>query len=148
MQSGTGRVLRIACVDDNATIGEAFAVRAALEPTLEWAGVVFESTAKAIEAKLCKLKPDVALLDIDMPGIDAFALAESMAAAAPEIRAVMFSGHLNRKYIERALDCGAWGYLSKNDDVDSIIAGVRKVADGQIALSAEAELVLRRDRVG
>jgi two-component system response regulator DesR len=109
---------------------------------------VFESSAKAIESKLRALKPDVALLDIDMPGIDAFALAESMAAAAPEIRAVMFSGHLNRAYIERALDCGAWGYLSKNDDVDSIIAGVRKVADGQIALSAEVEMVLRRDHVG
>lgn len=138
--------LTVACVDDNPAIGEALQQRVALEPSLQWKGVIYAPTAAEIEQQLRALAPDVVLLDIDMPGIDPFTMLERMSRSAPAIRMVVFSGHLNRGYVERALDCGAWGYLSKNDDVQAVLQGVHSVGRGEIALSMEAETVLSAQR--
>ena len=88
-------------------------------------------------------KPDVVLMDIDMPGVDTFGLVERLSIEAPDTRVVMLSGHAHRSFIERALDCGAWGYLSKNDDAATLMEGIRRVGRGEIALSEEVRTIHR-----
>ena len=135
------RRLRVLCVDDNRMVASALERRLEREPDLQWVGVAPDGASA--EARARDLRPDIILLDIDIPGVDTFALTRRLADAFADLRILMFSGHVNRQFIERALDCGAWGFLSKNDDVATIIEGIRTAARGEIALSDEAERIQR-----
>jgi DNA-binding NarL/FixJ family response regulator len=55
----------------------------------------------------------------------------------------MFTGHVRQELIERSLDAGAWGYVSKHEGADVIVDAVRAVARGQIYLGREVEGILR-----
>ncbi len=133
------RTLRVLCMDDNEMVADAFRRRIDQESDMRWAGVVLTGD-HALE-QILAAGPDVVLVDIDMPGVDSFDIVRRLAAAAPHVRPVMFSGFLDPDYIERALDCGAWGYLSKNEDVGRLIDGIRRVGRGEIAFSRDAEAV-------
>lgn len=130
---------RVLCVDDNELVASALERRMQKEPLLKWSGVV--SVGSAVLQSVRDKSPDIVLMDIDMPGVDSFMLVERLAAESPEVRVLMFSGHVTSEYIDRALNCGAWGYLSKNEDVAELLAGVLKAARGEIALSREAMAV-------
>lgn len=138
------RPLRIMCVDDNPLVAEALRRRLTIEPTLEWAGLV--SDGPAVETAARELAPDIILMDVDMPEVDTFAIVERLSTTLPSVRVTMFSGHVEVGYIDRALDCGAWGYLSKNEDVSTIIECIFRIMQGQVVLSTEAEAVYRRSR--
>lgn len=144
MGHGPPPVLRILCVDDNQLVGDALQRRLAVEPLLQWLGQITDG--RGLEEAARELRPDIVLMDVDMPGVDTFEIVERMSARSPAIRFLMFSGHVDVGYINRALDSGAWGYLSKNDDVGSLIECIRRVAQGDVVLSAEAEAVHRRAR--
>jgi DNA-binding NarL/FixJ family response regulator len=60
---------------------------------------------------------------------------------------VMFSGHVNGAYLDRAMDCGAWGYLCKDEEPAALLDGIRQVARGELAFGKEVLAVQRsRDR--
>lgn len=128
--------IRVLCVDDNDFIAEA--MRRMLKPALgfEWLGWLAEADG-LIDAYRDK-KPDVTLLDIDMPGADGLTVLRSLLKDFPEARVIMLSGHVRREYIDSALEAGAWGYLSKGEQSDVIVAAVRQVAAGEFALVGEA----------
>lgn len=134
------KTLRLLCVDDNDLVAEALRRRVEQEPALVWVGLVNDGNQAC--RRVCEATPDVVLMDIDMPGVDTFALIREISRECPDARVVMFSGHVNREYVERALDCGAWGYLSKNEDVARLLEGVCQAGRGEIALSKEVEAVL------
>lgn len=131
--------IRVFCVDDNEMIAKSLARRIECESGIALVGLVHDGTV-AYE-RVMEVTPDVVLMDIDMPGVDTFSIVERLSVDAPRVRVVMFSGHVNRAFIDRALDCGVWGYLSKNDDVARIIDGIRGVARGEIVLSREVHAV-------
>lgn len=136
------RPIRVFCVDDNKLLIEALRSRISTQPDLAWAGA--SHVAAFLSAILRDAKPDVVLMDIDMPGVDTFVAVESLAREAPSVRAVMFSGYVLPHFITRAIDCGAWGYLSKNDDVANLISAIRRVGQGEIAFSPDVEMVYQR----
>jgi DNA-binding NarL/FixJ family response regulator len=142
-QGGQTRKLRVLCVDDNDMLSEALGRRFARDSNVEWAGVVRDG--REAYGRIREVMPDVVLMDIDMPGVDVFTIVERLASEEPSVRIVMFSGHINPDYIERALDCGAWGYLSKNDDIPALLEGLNLVARGELALSRDVERVRRGD---
>lgn len=127
--------IRILCVDDNNLVAEAVERRIALEPQLEWAG--WAPTTEGILQYVDREKPDVVLFDIDMPGRDSFDVVRELAASRPEARVIMFSGYVRSDYIDRAIESGAWGYVSKNASIDEVVAAVEQVARGDFALTQE-----------
>ena len=133
--------LKVLCVDDNEMVATALSRRIREEPGIAWAGVVMEGAAAYEQVRM--ILPDIVLMDIDMPGVDSFSIVEHIAADLPGVRVVMFSGHLNPAYIERAMDAGAWGYLSKNEDVARLIEAIRSVGRGEFALSEDVKAVQR-----
>ena len=133
--------LRVLCVDDNDLLSEALGRRFARDPAIDWAGVVREG--REAYDRVLQAAPDIVLMDIDMPGVDVFSIVARLSAEAPHVRVVMFSGHISPEYIERALDSGAWGYLSKNDDIPALLEGLRMVARGELAMSRDVERVRR-----
>ncbi|MFE7979366.1 response regulator [Streptomyces shenzhenensis] len=74
--------------------------------------------------------PDVALLDIDLPGMDGLALARELRTRAPACRTVMLTALDRPGHVGRALDAGAAGYLLKSVSPRSLAEAVRAVAVG------------------
>lgn len=124
-------------VDDNDLLGEAIERWLSRSPRIRWLG--WTDNAAALPGLLVEKRPDVVLLDVDMPGVDTFALLSRVIAEFPTIRVVMLSGHVRREYIERALDEGASGYIIKDERVPDIISLVERAAAGECVLSPTAQ---------
>lgn len=141
--SGPGDGLQgVLCVDDNEQVAEAVRVKLGRAEGFRWIGWL--ATADALMEWVGREPPSAVVLDIDLPGRSPFAAVAELAESHPDVRVVMFSGHVGYELIERALEAGAWGYVSKNDGEDALIAALRRVASGDIALSREARAAYGR----
>lgn len=129
--------IRVACIDDNRLMLEAMKCRMQLVEGLDWRG--FEGGPGLRIEDVASFEPDVLLLDIDMPGLDAFDIVRLLLHSAPKTRTVMLSGHVRRDYFERAVDAGAWGYLSKSEGLDTVIAAIHRVIAGEFVVTSEVE---------
>ena len=83
-----------------------------------------------------KLKPDVVLLDIRMPGKDGLATLEKIRAELPTVRVVMLSTFDNPTYVARAVAAGAHDYILKGSSRSEIIAAITGAAAGQLPARA------------
>lgn len=81
---------------------------------------------------------DIILLDLSMPGRSGMALVRDVGAA--DRRVVVLSMHEEHQYIVEALKAGAAGYVTKNSASDQLIQAIRKVARGEVFVSAAASL--------
>lgn len=135
-------------------------VRAALKALLELSGriqVVAEAGdgREAVEAAL-RVRPDIALLDVEMPHLDGLEVARQLREQAPGVRVVILTTFARPGYLERALAAGARGYLLKEASpehllqaLESVMAG-RRVVDPELALEAISDpnpLTLRERQV-
>ncbi len=127
--------IRVLCVDDHAFVVEGLRARLGNEPDIEVVGGL--DKADDLPRMVEELKPDVVLLDVDMPGRDAFEAIEDLVKSAPEARAVLLSGYIRDTYLDAAIRAGAWGYLSKKDEPSVIAESIRRVASGRVAFSRE-----------
>ena len=75
-------------------------------------------------------RPDVVLMDINMPGIDGVEATRRLIDISPETKVLILSIHDDENYVTHALQSGASGYLLKEMDADSLVEAVRVVADG------------------
>jgi DNA-binding NarL/FixJ family response regulator len=85
-------------------------------------------SAERLIEEVERLNPDVVLLDIEMPGPDAFEMADRLHRLHPNVRVIFLSAHIRDSYISAAYKCGAWGYFAKSDDLEAIGEGVMSVA--------------------
>jgi two-component system, NarL family, response regulator DesR len=131
--------IRVLCVDDNNLLGEALGINLHLTGGFRWLGSLENADDLVRVAQRCK--PDVVLLDIDMPGKDPFEALEELHKAVPKARVLMLSGLVRSDLIQRSIDAGAWGYLSKNDAVE-VIAAIERVAHGEFVMGPEVEATL------
>jgi DNA-binding NarL/FixJ family response regulator len=129
----TPRQIRVLCVDDHAFLVEGLRSRFELERDLALAGRL--ATADSLVPEAIRIKPDVVLLDIEMPGIDPFEAAEDLHRRAPEIRSAILSAFVRDHYLSAAFKAGCWGYFSKSDEVEDILDGIRRIVRGEFVLS-------------
>lgn len=125
------RVLRVLCVDDHEFLAEGLRSRIELERDLEFVGWL--ETADELVDAVKRLRADVVLLDIEMPGPDPFEMLADLSRRYPDVRTIMLSAYVRDHYIDTALKSGAWGYLSKSDDPDAVVDAIRRVASGAFA---------------
>lgn len=128
--------IQIALVDDHTLF------RSGLRTLLEAADgcqVVGEASDGAEFLALLEagLRPQVVLLDIDMPHLDGFAVAEQVAARWPDIALVTLSMHGERDYYLRMVALGVKGFLLKNSDFSQVLTAIRTVADSGAFFSDE-----------
>lgn len=137
--------IRVLCVDDNDFIAEAIMRSMRPHPEFEWLGWL--PTATGLAARVREFLPTVIVMDVDMPGENAFEAVALLAAQQPQTRVLMLSGHARRDLVDRAVASGAWGYVSKDEDLSTVLDAVRRVAAGEFVLGPEAEKVyIRSDR--
>jgi DNA-binding NarL/FixJ family response regulator len=128
---------RVLCVDDHAFLVDGLTARFSVEPDIEMIGRLPTADTLVLEAK--RLKPDVVLLDIEMPGADPFEAVEDLKAQLPDARVIMLSAYVRDHYVSAAVKAGVWGYFSKSDDPDEIVAGIRRVDRGEMAFGPKVQ---------
>jgi DNA-binding NarL/FixJ family response regulator len=77
-----------------------------------------------------ELKPDVLLLDMEMPGLSGIQVVEQLHSSGAEVRILALSAYDDRQYIQELLARGAAGYLIKEEAPEAIVEAVRGVARG------------------
>lgn len=121
--------------DDHAMVRQSLTSYLASTPDVRVVAAVATGD-EAIDAAV-QHKPDVVLLDIDMPGLEAFEAARRIKARCPQTRIVMLSAFFHDRYIEQALAAGASGYLTKTESVESIVRAIRDAAAGIACFSPQ-----------
>jgi len=127
--------VRILLADDHMFVCELLRVRLQDEHELTVVGSVGD-TGQAM-AEIRRLQPDLAVLDIDMPGQSVFGVAAALRPELPQLRIVFLSAFVSDWYVQQALDLGAAGYICKTEPLDVIVAAVRDVARGGTFYSPE-----------
>ncbi len=131
------RTIRILCVDDHSFLVDGLAARFEIERDLDFVGSL--PTADRLLAEVREKKPDIVLLDIEMPGSDPFEAADDVRRHCPDVRIIFLSAYVRDHYITAAVKAGAWGYFSKSEEASTIVDGIRKVAGGQFAFSPKVQ---------
>lgn len=133
-------MIRIVIADDETLLREALESLLGLQADLEVVGVA-ASGAEAI-ALIEATRPEVALLDLQMPGADGIEIVERVAASSPNTRCLILTSHARPGYLKRALEAGARGFVPKTTSAKELARIIRRLAEGQRyvdpELSAEA----------
>lgn len=138
--------IRIVIVDDHALLREGTIQLFELQAEVEVVGQA-GSGEEGLEV-LGRLRPDVALIDVHLPGMSGLALARA-AASLPGVRVLMVSAYDDYAYVAEALEIGVGGYLLKTATARELVDAVRAVADGVFVLDqALSSRLTRRRRSG
>lgn len=132
----------VLCADDNTDVGAALQRKIGRTDGFRWLGQV--ESADGLLELLPLDAPVLLIMDLDMPGRDPLTSAAEIAGVRPAAKVVVFSGHVAPALIDRALDAGVWGYVSKNDGEDELLCALREVMGGRVALSPEVRAVYDR----
>ncbi len=132
--SADGGTTRVLLVDDQALVRGGFRMILEVEPDLEVVGEAADGARGVAEA--ARLRPDVVLMDVQMPGLDGIA-ATARVVAAGTGRVVVLTTFDSDEHLFAALRAGASGFLLKNADPDDLVAAVRAVARGHALLAPE-----------
>ncbi|WP_141014244.1 response regulator [Nocardioides sambongensis] len=129
--------IRVLVVDDQHLVRSGFRLILSVEDDLEVVGEAEDGAAALVQARA--LRPDVVLMDVQMPGIDGIEATRSLVAEdlGPVIMLTTFD---RDDYLFEALGAGATGFLLKNADPDALVDAVRAAASGHALLAPEVTL--------
>ena len=136
-------MIRVLIAEDQAMIRGALAALLSTEPDIEVVAQVDRGDRVVDEA--LKSKPDVALLDIEMPGKDGIGAASDLRAQLPSCRVLILTVFGRPGYLRKAVDSGVSGFLLKDAPPDELASAIRRTAkgerviDSQLALAALSE---------
>ncbi|MBI5772029.1 MAG: response regulator transcription factor [Verrucomicrobia bacterium] len=141
---------RLFIVDDHQIMLDGLRLLLSQEPELEIVGVAL-NTSTAWEM-IEMVRPDVVLMDLDVPGEGGVALTSRVVAALPATKVVVLTGQMEAPAVNAALEAGARGYVLKIDAAAELQLAIRAVLGGEIYLSPRvatlvAEEVRRRFEV-
>jgi len=138
--TGTGRPIRVLCVDDHRLMREGVARIVGVHADMEVVGGA--SNGEQAVAQFVEQRPDVTLMDLQLPvvnGIEAIRRIRQIDASARIVVLTMYEGDEN---IHRAFDAGAMGYVLKDAIPDDLIHVIREVHAGRRSVPPEIEAVL------
>jgi DNA-binding NarL/FixJ family response regulator len=138
--------IRIVIADDHPVVRQG--LRQTIETDRELKIVAEAGDGQKALEQILELRPEVAVLDIDMPRMDGFAVAREIARLKFAVEIVFLTIHREEEVFQAALDLGVKGYVLKDSAVTDVIAGIKAVAAGQPYLSPalSSYLLKRRER--
>jgi DNA-binding NarL/FixJ family response regulator len=126
-------LIRVAIVDDQDLVRMGFRMLLEAEPDIEVVGEAGDGESGVALVK--RARPDVALMDVRMPGLDGIAATSRIAAEQPECRVIVLTTFDLDEYAFGALRAGASGFLLKDARREELLAAIRSVVAGDAALS-------------
>jgi len=134
-------VTRVVLADDHALVRQGLSLILEAQPDMQIVGQAGNGH-EAVELAQ-KLKPDVVIMDVAMPGLNGIEATRRLAEALPRTRVLALSMHKDSVYVREILRAGARGYLLKDSGDADLIAAVRAIAKGEGYISpAVSEAVL------
>jgi two-component system, NarL family, response regulator NreC len=133
----------IILADDHALILDG--LRALLNAAQDMRVVAIAKDGAEAVALLRQHTPDIAIVDLAMPGLNGLDVIAACAPDAPHCRFIVLSMYSTDEHIARALRSGAQGYVLKESAGEEVIAAVRAVAEGEVYLSKR--ITARSERI-
>lgn len=121
-------MIRVLVADDQALIRGAFATLIGLEPDMTVVAQV--GSGDQVLPAAVRESPDVALLDVQMPGLDGLAAAALLAERVPSCRVVILTTFGRPGYLRRAMAARAAGFMVKDAPPETLIDAIRRVHAG------------------
>jgi DNA-binding NarL/FixJ family response regulator len=135
--------IRVVLVDDHAILREGLRSLLNLQEDIEVVGEASDG-ASALEL-IERVKPDVVLMDIAMPGMDGLEATRRIKKDLPETRVVILTQHDNREYVFSLLQAGAVGYILKKSGGAEVINAIRSAyTEGAFLPPSVAREVMER----
>jgi DNA-binding NarL/FixJ family response regulator len=120
--------LRVFLADDHALLREGLRALVDSQADMECVGEAADGRA-AVE-QVQRIRPDVAVLDISMPGLDGLQAAKKLKECCPEVQLVTLTRHTDDGYLQQLLKAGVSGYVLKQSASSVLLTAVRAVATG------------------
>jgi len=124
--------LKVLVVDDHSTFAELLTGAIDREPDLVSVG--HATTGAAGVAMFDKLRPDVVLMDLQLPDIDGFAATAQIVAISPQARVIMLTAHVTVAVVAAAAASGVCGFLPKDGHLADMLKTVRTAEPGNLAV--------------
>jgi two-component system response regulator NreC len=139
--------IRVLVVDDHTLLRDGITALLQLAPDMEVVGEAGDG--KEALLKVRDLKPDVVLMDLEMPVMDGLEASRQICARYPEVAVLVLSQYQDADHVLDAIDAGVRGFVNKNAASAELAAAIRSVHGGESFLSpAAARLLIGRVRRG
>jgi two-component system, NarL family, invasion response regulator UvrY len=123
--------MRVLIADDHPIVASGCRTVLADEPEI----VLLEaSDAESAERVFLGERPDICVIDINLPTVSGFELARRILAHDASARIIMFSMNDDPVFVSRAIETGAKGYVSKTGDPQDLVEAIREVGNGRVYL--------------
>ena len=132
--------VKIVLADDHVLMREALRFKLSKRVDLE---VIAEADDGRDAIQLAQEKsPDVAVIDISMPGLDGLEVVSQLKIFLPDLPIIILTMHEEEQYVVRAIEAGAMGYVTKRSAPEHIVKAIHQVIGGTRYLTAEASEAL------
>lgn len=131
-------MIRVLLAEDQVMVREALATLLSMEDDIEVVAQVTSATDVLAVAR--ESRPDVALLDIEMPGGDGLAAAADLRAELPAIKVLIVTAFGRPGFLRRAMDAGASGYLLKDRPSGELASAIRRTLAGETVVDPDLAL--------
>jgi two-component system, NarL family, response regulator DesR len=122
-------VIKVLLAEDQVMIREALATLLSFEDDIEVVAQVGRGDEVVGAAR--ETKPDVALLDIEMPGLDGLTAAAELRRASPDVKIVILTTFGRPGFLRRAMESGVSAFLVKDSPADKLTETIRRVLNGE-----------------
>lgn len=136
--------IRVMCVDDHRVMLEGLALLIGRQPDMEV--VASATTVEQAVAEYTRIRPDVTLMDLQLPGTNGLEGIKQIRRVAPDARIVVLTMYQGDEDIYRALEAGAATYLLKDALSDELVTVIRQVHEGNRPVMPEIEAQLENRR--
>lgn len=128
--------ITVIIVDDHPAFLEGLSQILSQEPDIEVAGKFLD--AEEASKQICKLQPDIAIVDVAMPKVDGLELARQIRTTCQNTAILMLSAFAYESYLLHSLQAGARGYLLKSSPLSEIVGAIRSVHTGKLVFDFQA----------
>ncbi|WP_431789720.1 response regulator [Kocuria palustris] len=135
-EPGSDEVLSVLIADDEAVVRETISIYVNSAPDMQVVGTAADGRAAVQMAET--LRPDIILMDIQMPRVDGVEAVAEVLRLLPRTHVVMITTFTSREAVVPALRAGALGYVLKSDPPERLLSAVREAVAGRTQLSPQA----------
>lgn len=139
MSNAAEKISIIIC-DDHALVRDG--IKALLEEEDHLSVIEEASDGREALEKIEQLQPDIAIMDIRMPGMNGLEAVEQLSKKTKHTRAIMLSMHDSEEYVLQSVEVGAYGYLLKDTPKKEFLKAINKVYEGEKYYSADISKII------
>ena len=121
-------IIRILIVDDHPIVRRGISMTLTKHPSIQIVGEAFDG--RDALNKVRELKPEIVLMDIDMPQMNGLAVTDMLRREMPGVKVLILSMYANTDYVMRIIQCGARGFVIKEAPTDELLSAIETVHSG------------------